>query len=51
MKQHDQEAIWGRGVGEGLFGLHFTEIFIIERSQDRNSNNTGTWRQKLMQKP
>jgi hypothetical protein len=36
------KATWG---GQGLFG------FIIEGSQDRNSNMAGTWRQELMQRP
>ena len=26
-------------------------LFIIEGSQDRNSNRAGTWRQELMQRP
>jgi hypothetical protein len=26
-------------------------LFIIERSQDRNSNRTETWRQELMKMP
>jgi hypothetical protein len=29
----------------------FISLFIIERSQDRNSNRVGTWRQELMQRP
>jgi hypothetical protein len=33
-------------------GLHLAyssiALFIIEGSQDRNSNRAGTWRQKLM---
>jgi hypothetical protein len=26
-------------------------LFILKRSQDRNSNTTRTWRQELMQRP
>jgi hypothetical protein len=26
-----------------------TSLFIIKGSQERNSNQTGTWRQELMQ--
>jgi hypothetical protein len=29
----------------------FISLFIIEGSQDRNSNNAGTWRQELLQRP
>jgi hypothetical protein len=28
-----------------------TALFVIEKYADRNSNKTGTWRQKLMQRP
>ena len=28
-----------------------TSLFITEGSQDRNSNQAGTWRQELMQEP
>jgi hypothetical protein len=28
-----------------------TLLFITKGSQDRNSHKTGTWRQKLMQRP
>jgi hypothetical protein len=27
-----------------------TELFIVDRSQDRNSKRAGTWRQELMQR-
>jgi len=42
--KHDEKASRG---GKGLFSCHF----ITERSQDRNSNPTGTWGQDLMQRP
>ena len=42
--KHDEKASRG---GNGLFSCHF----ITERSQDRNSNPTGTWGQDLMQRP
>jgi hypothetical protein len=45
MKYQDQKASWG----ERLFDLHFH--IAVERSQDRNSNRAGSWRQELMQKP
>jgi len=28
----------------------FTTPFIVEGSQDRNTNRTGTWKQELMQR-
>jgi hypothetical protein len=28
-----------------------TALFVIERSQDRNSSRAGSWRQRLMQRP
>ena len=30
--------------------VQVTALFIIEGSQDRNSNRAGTWRQELMQR-
>jgi hypothetical protein len=48
MKHHDQSYL-GR---KGFIGLTLpTLYFIIEGSQDRNSNSTGTWRQMMMQSP
>jgi hypothetical protein len=40
-------------VGEERVCVAYTStaLFIIEGSQDRNSNRTGTWRQELMQRP
>jgi hypothetical protein len=36
---------------KNFIGLHTSiSLLIIERSQDRNSNSTGTWRQELMQR-
>jgi hypothetical protein len=39
-------------VGEERVYLAYTSILlvIIKRSQDRNSNRAGTWRQELMQR-
>jgi hypothetical protein len=39
--------------GEEMFDLAytFTLLFIIKRSQDRNPNKKGTWKQELMQRP
>jgi hypothetical protein len=48
MKHHDQSKLGRKGV----FGLHrytATSLFILHRSQDRNSNRVGTWGE-LMQK-
>ncbi|EDL22577.1 mCG147769 [Mus musculus] len=47
MKHHDP-----RQVGEEKVYLAYTStaLFIIERSQDRNSNRAGSCRQKLMQR-
>ena len=47
-KYHDQEASWGR---KGLFSLHIHITVHHQRSQERNSHSTGTWRQELMQRP
>lgn len=41
MKDQDQRASWG---GHGLFGQYSTSLFIVKRSQDRNSNRAGNWR-------
>jgi hypothetical protein len=40
-------------VGEERVNSAYTSIllFIIEGSQDRNSNRAGTWRQELMKRP
>jgi hypothetical protein len=40
-------------VGEERVYSAYTSklLFIINRSQDRNSNRVGTWRQDLMRKP
>jgi hypothetical protein len=40
-------------LGRKGFNLAYTSIslFIIEGSQKRNSNRSGTWRQELMQRP
>ena len=42
-----------RQAGEKRVYLAYTcmWLFIIEGSQDRNPNSTGTWRQELMQRP
>jgi hypothetical protein len=45
MRHHDLKTSLG---GKGLFDLYVTLLFIIEGSQDRNSNRAGTWRQELM---
>jgi len=37
-------------AGEERVYLAYTSIYIIERSQDRNSDSSGTWRQELKQK-
>jgi hypothetical protein len=39
-------------VGEERIYLAYTSmlLFIIEGSQDRNSNRAGSWRQELMQR-
>jgi hypothetical protein len=29
----------------------FISLFIIKRSQDRNSSRAGTWRQELIKRP
>ena len=48
-KHHDQRTICG---GKGLFGLDFhITLFLMEGSQDRNSDKAGTRRQELMQRP
>jgi hypothetical protein len=47
-KHQDQEASWGR---KGLFSLHIHITVHHQRSQERNSHSTGTWRQELMQRP
>lgn len=47
IKYHNQKQ-----VGEERVNLAYTSILetIIERSQDRNPNKTGIWRQVLMQR-
>ena len=48
MKHYDLKVI-GK---ERIYVAHTsTSLFIIEGSQDRNSNRAGTWRQELMQRP
>ena len=47
MRHHDLKTSLG---GKGLFDLYVTLLFIIEGSQDRNSNRAGTWRQELIQR-
>lgn len=44
---------WPKQLGEGLFVLCFYNyLFIIEGSQDRNSNRAGNfWQQELMKRP
>lgn len=39
-------------VGKEIVHLAYTSIllFIIKRSQDKNSNRTGTWKQELTQR-
>jgi hypothetical protein len=44
-KQHNQSNL-GR---KGLLAYTSTVLFIIEGSQDRNSDRAGSWRQELMQ--
>ena len=48
MKHHGQKQ-----VGEEKLYLAYTStlLFIIEGSQDKNSNRAGTWRQELTQRP
>ena len=46
-KQHNQSNL-GR---KGLLAYTSTVLFIIEGSQDRNSDRAGSWRQELMQRP
>jgi hypothetical protein len=40
-----KKASWGE---KGLFSYSFILLFIIEESQDRNSNMAGSWGQELM---
>ena len=45
MKSHQHSNLGEKRV----YLVHnFTSLFIIEGTQDRNSNRTGTWRQELM---
>jgi hypothetical protein len=48
MKHNDRKQ-----VGEKRVYLAYTStlLFIIEGSQDRNSNREGTWGQELIQRP
>ena len=48
-----QNIMTKKQVGEGgnYSAYTFTLLFITKESQDRNSHNSGIWRQKLMQRP
>ena len=48
IKQHDQKQVGEKGVYLTNTSI---ALFIVEGSQDRNSNRVGTWRQELMQRP
>ena len=43
VKQIGEETVY--------FSYISRSLFIIEGSQDRNSNRAGTWRQELMKRP
>jgi len=44
-------AVTELGEERAYLDYAYTALFIIERSQDRNSSRTGTCRQDLMQRP
>ena len=48
MKHHDPKQV---GEERAYLAYTSTSLFIIERSQDRNSSRAESWRQELMQKP
>jgi hypothetical protein len=47
LKHHDQKQLEEKGVYSTYIS---TSLFIIKRSQDRNTNKAGTWSQQLMQR-
>ena len=47
MNRHDQSKLGGGGQRVPL-AYTSTSLFIMERSQGRNSNRAGTWRQELI---